>query len=236
MTSPDTTPAASGSDRFCAFRRCRAALPPPTGRPGNRPNYCQDGKTWGSLELTCKAAEAALVAADSLQGGGPVTPPGVQELGERFAGFVEAVGDPLRRLLEAVAATRHELDEDVLAAYRDRDAAQAQAAADRGAREAAEQDAERARADAELARAAAAAADVERAAAVRGRDAAQAAARAAERAQLRAEGQLVERSAVRRWSSCAARGRGRIASAWPSSVRGDDCAPSRAAGRQRRCW
>ena len=186
---PDPTPGAAGAtaaDRRCAYRACRASLPPPTGRPGNRPKYCQDGKTWGPAELTCKAAEAAYVAVESLQGDAPVAAHGLQELGDRL----DAIADPLAQLLSAVTGTRTQLDEDVLSAYSDRDAARAEAAADRGAREVAEQDADRAREAAAQARDAAAEAETLRAAAIRARDAAAAAAQAAERDRLRAEGQL----------------------------------------------
>jgi hypothetical protein len=193
VTTPDTTsdPSATaaegtsaGDGRLCAYRGCRAALPPPTGRPGNRPKYCQDGKTWGSAELTCKAAEAAYVAVESLQGDAPVSPQNLRELGERL----DAVVAPVAQLLTAMTTTRQGLDEEVLTAYAERDAARAAAAADRGAREAAEQDAARARVEAQQARDTAAEAESLRADAERARDTAETTARDAEGEKLRAEG------------------------------------------------
>jgi hypothetical protein len=83
---------------LCAFRRCRAPIPPTSGR-GNRPRYCQDGKTWGPNELTCKAAEAALLSVDSLiTADSALTPEVLEQLGQRFT----EARDPLDRLLDAV--------------------------------------------------------------------------------------------------------------------------------------
>ncbi|MGQ0575251.1 MAG: hypothetical protein ACT4RN_13740 [Pseudonocardia sp.] len=186
MPFGDVTAAHRPTDRRCAYRSCGAALPPPTGRPGNRPKYCQDGRTWGPQELTCKAAEAAHLAVASLLGDGPLPPAGVAELTARLD---DAAG-PLGDLLAAVTATREQLDRDVVAARAERDAALDAAAADRGARELAERDATQARATADAAAAQARAAADETAAAARAREAAETKVREAERAVVRGEGRL----------------------------------------------
>jgi hypothetical protein len=71
--------------RLCGYRHCRAPLPVVAGR-GNRARYCPDGTTWGAHALSCKAAEAAYLAVESLQPEDPaLTPAAVDALGERLA-------------------------------------------------------------------------------------------------------------------------------------------------------
>jgi hypothetical protein len=163
--------------RLCAFRQCRAALPVQTGR-GNRPRYCQDGRSWGPNELSCKTAEAAFVAVESLADSA-LTAVALDALGERLA----AARAPLADLLDAVDVVGRQVREETAGALVERDLARETAAADRGARE---------RAEAECARHLEAAAEaVERAgAAERAREKAEGAATAAVREQLRAEGGL----------------------------------------------
>ena len=76
-TDPDPDPEpgpGAGGVRLCGYRHCRAPLPVVAGR-GNRARYCQDGKTWGAQELSCKAAEAAYLAVESLQPEDPALTP-----------------------------------------------------------------------------------------------------------------------------------------------------------------
>jgi hypothetical protein len=170
--------------RLCGYRHCRAPLPVVAGR-GNRARYCQDGKTWGAHELSCKAAEAAYLAVESLQPDDPaLTPAAVDALADRLAAAV----DPLREVLDAVLAVRHKVETETRAALAARDAARAEAADARGARQAAE---DRATASEDEAGAAAGRAmeAMERAAAdERARDRAEQDAAAATREQLRADG------------------------------------------------
>jgi hypothetical protein len=71
--------------RLCGYRHCRAPLPVVAGR-GNRARYCPGGTTWGAHALSCKAAEAAYLAVESLQPEDPaLTPAAVDALGERLA-------------------------------------------------------------------------------------------------------------------------------------------------------
>src|SRR4051812_7048471 len=134
-----------GEPRRCAFRRCREPLPVLAGR-GNRPRYCQDGRTWGAKGLSCKDAEAAFVAVESLREegdtAGAVT--AVDDLGSRLA----PPAGPLAAVLDGVAVLRTQLDDEVREALAVRDAALARAAEDRGDRLAAEERAARAEADA----------------------------------------------------------------------------------------
>lgn len=176
----------SAADRSCAFRGCSAPLPPPTGRPGNRPKYCQDGRTWGSNALSCKSAEAAYLAVASLQGDGPVTAAGMAEL----AGRLDAAAEPLRVLLDAVTATRTHLEHDVVTARNQRDAAMVAAAADRGAREIADADAARAHQAAAAAERQSGEAIALSVTVTKAREAAETRTRDAERELLRGEGRL----------------------------------------------
>ena len=56
----------AGQARVCEYRRCGAPLPPAVGR-GSRARFCQDGKTWGRRNLSCRDAEAVLSDAESLR-------------------------------------------------------------------------------------------------------------------------------------------------------------------------
>ncbi|GAA4554810.1 hypothetical protein [Pseudonocardia xishanensis] len=182
----DTAAAVGEGGRLCAFRQCRAPLPVSTGR-GNRPRYCQDGKTWGPNDLTCKTAEAAFVAVDSLlTADSALTPAVLDQLGQRFD---EAQG-PLDRLLEAVTTVGRQVGEETGAALAARDRALETAAADRGAREAAEALTAQYRDEVDAAGARAAEAVDLAHAAERARARAEQDAAAASREQLRAEGRL----------------------------------------------
>jgi chromosome segregation ATPase len=152
---------------------------------GNRARYCPDGTTWGAHALSCKAAEAAYLAVESLYPDDPaLTPAAVEELGDRLDAAVE----PLREVLDAVLTVRGQVDTETRAALAERDAALAEAADARGARQAAEDRAAEAH-DAAGAAAARALEAVDRAAAAeRARDRAEQDAAAATREQLRADG------------------------------------------------
>jgi chromosome segregation ATPase len=192
MSVPDRTPldpdpeAGPGGVRLCGYRHCRAPLPVVAGR-GNRARYCPDGKTWGTQELSCKAAEAAYLAVASLQPEDPaLTPAAVEQLGNRLDAAVE----PLREVLDAVLTVRGQVETEARTALAARDAAVAEAADARGARQAAEDRAAEAQ-DAAGAAAARALEAVERAAAAeRARDRAAQDAAAATREQLRADGRV----------------------------------------------
>lgn len=187
MTVTDDVAGQDATHRRCAFRACAAPLPPPTGRPGNRPKYCQDGRGWGPQGLTCKAAEAAYLAVSSLHGDDPLPPATIAELTARL----DATAEPLQALLDAVVTTRAHLTDDVARARAVCDAALVTAAADRGGRELAESDAAQARAESADAVAAASAATAAAAAAAKVRDVAESRAAEAERALVRGEGRLV---------------------------------------------
>ena len=120
--------------RRCAYRHCRAPLPVSQGR-GNRPRYCQDGRTWGTNDLTCKAAEAAFLAVESVQ---PEDPLGHSVVLDRLGERLGAAAEPLAELLAAVTETRTLVGDATRAALQERDAARAEAAESRGAREQAE--------------------------------------------------------------------------------------------------
>ncbi|GAA2877155.1 hypothetical protein GCM10010472_38520 [Pseudonocardia halophobica] len=188
MRPAETDSGAVAEPRRCAFRRCREPLPVLVGR-GNRPRYCQDGRSWGTKGLSCKDAEAAFVAVESLREegdtAGAVT--AVDDLGARLA----AAAGPLAAVLDGVAVLRTQLDDEVREALAARDAALARSAEDHGARLAAEERAVRAESMAAEAGARAAEAVELRTEAERARTRAEQAAAAAEREQLRAEGRSV---------------------------------------------
>src|SRR5690606_12841792 len=122
--------------RLCAFSGCRAPLPPASG-PGNRARYCQDGKTWGPKNVTCKQAGNAEELLASIRGHTATTAPVLSELGTQ----IDAVLGPARRLTEALELVRTQLQDEMTKAHRERDEALALAAEERGRREAAEAEA-----------------------------------------------------------------------------------------------
>ncbi|WP_233223756.1 hypothetical protein [Amycolatopsis sp. CA-128772] len=176
----------AGQVRVCEYRRCGAALPPAVGR-GSRARFCQDGKTWGRRNLSCRDAEAVLSDAESLRESDT-------ELDDTavtaLAGQVDRVLEPARGLVETLTTLRHQLEATTATALAGRDAALAEADEHRLHRGRAEAEAAQARDTAEAAVAAAASAERERAAAVRERVEEEVARRAAVREQQRAEGQL----------------------------------------------
>ncbi|WP_244180055.1 hypothetical protein [Amycolatopsis pretoriensis] len=180
----------AGQLRICEYRRCGAPLPPAVGR-GSRARFCQDGKTWGRRNLSCRDAEAVLSDAESLRESDT-------ELDDTavtaLAGQVDRVLDPARGLVETLTTLRHQLEATTATALAERDAALTEADEHRRQRGLAEADAAQAREIAQEASAAATAAEKEKSAAIRERDAARGAQREALHEQQRAEGQL---SAVR---------------------------------------
>ncbi|MDQ7810378.1 hypothetical protein Q5425_42195 [Amycolatopsis sp. A133] len=176
----------AGQVRVCEYRRCGAPLPPAVGR-GSRARFCQDGKTWGRRNLSCRDAEAVLSDAESLRESDT-------ELDDTavtaLAGQVDRVLEPARGLVETLTTLRHQLEATTAAALAERDAAVAEADEHRLHRGRAEAEAAQARDTAEAAVAAAAAAADDKAAAVRERDEERAARRGAVQERQRAEGQL----------------------------------------------
>ncbi|MEV5716515.1 hypothetical protein AB0L41_21685 [Amycolatopsis mediterranei] len=176
----------AGQVRVCEYRRCGAALPPAVGR-GSRARFCQDGKTWGRRNLSCRDAEAVLSDAESLRESDT-------ELDDTavtaLAGQVDRVLEPARGLVETLTTLRHQLEATTAAALAERDAALAEADEHRLHRGRADAEAAQARDTAEAAVAAAASAEKDKAAALRERDEEGAARRAAVQEQQRAEGQL----------------------------------------------
>ncbi|WIX91275.1 hypothetical protein [Amycolatopsis sp. DG1A-15b] len=176
----------AGQVRVCEYRRCGAALPPAVGR-GSRARFCQDGKTWGRRNLSCRDAEAVLSDAESLRESDT-------ELDDTavtaLAGQVDRVLAPARGLVETLTTLRHQLEATTAAALAERDAALAEADEHRLHRGRADAEAAQARETAETAVAAAALAEKDKAAALRERDEELAARRAAVQEQQRAEGQL----------------------------------------------
>ncbi|OXM69854.1 hypothetical protein CF165_09415 [Amycolatopsis vastitatis] len=161
-------------------------MPPAVGR-GSRARFCQDGKTWGRRNLSCRDAEAVLADAESLRESDT-------ELDDTavtaLAGQVDRVLEPARGLVETLTTLRHQLEATTAAALGERDAALAEADEHRRQRGLAEADAARAREIADEAAEAAGIAEKEKAAAIRERDAERAARRAAAQEQQRAEGRL----------------------------------------------
>ncbi|MEV4052876.1 hypothetical protein AB0J55_16970 [Amycolatopsis sp. NPDC049688] len=176
----------AGQVRVCEYRRCGAPLPPAVGR-GSRARFCQDGKTWGRRNLTCRDAEAVLSDAESLRESDT-------ELDDTavtaLAGQVDRVLEPARGLVETLTTLRHQLEATTATALAERDAALAEADEHRLQRGRADAEAAQAQDTAETAVAAAASAEKDKAAAVRERDEERAARRAAVQEQQRAEGQL----------------------------------------------
>ncbi len=172
--------------RICEYRRCGAPLPPAVGR-GSRARFCQDGKTWGRRNLSCRDAEAVLSDAESLRESDT-------ELDDTavtaLAGQVDRVLEPARGLVETLTTLRHQLEATTANALAERDAAVAEADEHRRQRGLAEADAAQAREIAQEATASATTAEKEKAAAIRERDAARGAQREALHDQQRAEGQL----------------------------------------------
>jgi hypothetical protein len=185
-SSPDETRDASGQ-RLCGYRGCRALLPSSSGR-GNKAKYCQDGKTWGPKQLSCKQAALALEQVASLTGQATIPHTSITELG----GHIAAALVPARQLVTALADVQAQLEEAVTIAQRERAEALAEAAEQQGLRYAADQRAD----DADEAATAAARSRV---AAEADRDREIDARRTAERAQERAEVRIEDaRDAVRR--------------------------------------
>ncbi|WP_244210768.1 hypothetical protein [Amycolatopsis kentuckyensis] len=176
----------AGQVRVCEYRRCGAPLPPAVGR-GSRARFCQDGKTWGRRNLSCRDAEAVLADAESLRESDT-------ELDDTavtaLAGQVDRVLEPARGLVETLTTLRHQLEATTATALAERDAALAEADDHRRQRGRAEAEAAQARDVAETAVAEAAAAEREKAGALGERDEERAARRVAVQEQQRAEGQL----------------------------------------------
>ncbi|WP_254896625.1 hypothetical protein [Amycolatopsis sp. Hca4] len=176
----------AGQVRVCEYRRCGAPLPPAVGR-GSRARFCQDGKTWGRRNLSCRDAEAVLSDAESLRESDT-------ELDDTavtaLAGQVDRVLEPARELVETLTTLRHQLEATTATALAERDAALAEADEHRLQRGRADAEAAQAREMAEAAVAAAASAERQQAEALRERDEERAARRAAVQEQQRAEGQL----------------------------------------------
>ncbi|MCU1686902.1 MAG: hypothetical protein JWQ81_7641 [Amycolatopsis sp.] len=172
--------------RVCAYRRCAAVLPMVSGR-GNRARFCQDGKNWGTRNLSCREAEAALIDVDSLRDdASPLDGTSVAALGEQ----VDRAVAPAQALFEALGAIRGQLDTTVAEAVAGRDLADSAAADQQRLRGVAEAAAEDARADAAASAHATETAVRERAAAERDRAAERGARVEAEQAQQRAEGRV----------------------------------------------
>lgn len=142
--------------RLCGYSGCRAVLPETSGR-GNRARYCQDGKTWGTKDLSCKQAAQAIENYRSLPGHDDraLDDTSVTALGEH----VDRALGPVQALLTELTATRDDLDDAVTEALRTRAAAEERATDADGRAEAAEQRAAVAEQAAEEAESTAAAAD-----------------------------------------------------------------------------
>ncbi|MDX3192417.1 hypothetical protein PV458_28740 [Streptomyces sp. MN03-5084-2B] len=176
----------AGQVRVCEYRRCGAPLPPAVGR-GSRARFCQDGKTWGRRNLSCRDAEAVLSDAESLRESDT-------ELDDTavtaLAGQVDRVLEPARGLVDTLTTLRHQLEATTATALAERDAALAEADEHRRQRGRAEAEAAQARDTAETAVAAAAAAERDKAAALGERDEEHTLRLAAVQERQRAEGQL----------------------------------------------
>lgn len=190
---PDETRDTSGR-RLCGYRGCRVLLPSSSGR-GNKAKYCQDGKTWGPRQLSCKQAAIALEQVASLTGQATIPDTSITALGEH----ITAALVPARQLVAALSDVQAQLEAAVAIAQSERAAALAEAAEQRGLRAAADQRAATAEQRADEADEAATAAARGRAGAEADRDREIDARRTAERAQERAEARLEDaRDAVRR--------------------------------------
>lgn len=176
----------AGQTRVCEYRRCGAPLPPAVGR-GSRARFCQDGKTWGRRNLSCRDAEAVLSDAESLrESDTELDDTAVTALADQ----VDRVLEPAQGLVETLTTLRHQLEATTATALTERDAALAEADDHRRQRGLAEAEAVQAKRTAEEAVAQTEAAEKEKAAALRERDEDRAARRAAVQEQQRAEGQL----------------------------------------------
>lgn len=180
---PDETRDVS-TRRRCAFSGCRAPLPV-VGGPGNKARYCQDGKVWGTKNVSCKQAGHAEEILASIRPGTTAPPLPVTELGEQ----VDAALTPVQHLLTALQQVRAQLDADVATARQERDDALRTAAEADSRRIDAEERAHTADQHAATSDATAIAAQQARETAEAERDRAIEARQHAERAQLRAETQ-----------------------------------------------
>lgn len=176
----------AGQARVCEYRRCGAALPPAVGR-GSRARFCQDGKTWGRRNLTCRDAEAVLADAESLRESDTALD---DTAVTALSGQVDRVLEPARGLVETLTTLRHQLEATTTTALAERDAALAEADEHRLQRGRADAEAAQARDVAEEAVRQAALAEKEKTAAGRERDQERAVRKAAVQEQQRAEGQL----------------------------------------------
>ncbi|UOZ04364.1 hypothetical protein [Amycolatopsis sp. WQ 127309] len=176
----------AGQARVCEYRRCGAALPPAVGR-GSRARFCQDGKTWGRRNLTCRDAEAVLADAESLRESDTALD---DTAVTALSGQVDRVLEPARGLVETLTTLRHQLEATTTTALAERDAALAEADEHRLQRGRADAEAAQARDVAEEAVRQAAVAEKEKTAAGRERDQERAVRKAAVQEQQRAEGQL----------------------------------------------
>ncbi|MEV6872289.1 hypothetical protein [Amycolatopsis sp. NPDC051128] len=176
----------AGQVRVCEYRRCGAPLPPAVGR-GSRARFCQDGKTWGRRNLSCRDAEAVLSDAESLRESDTALD---DTAVTALAGQVDRVLEPARGLVETLTTLRHQLEATTATALAERDAALAEADEHRRQRGLAEAEAAQAREAADEAARTAATAEKDKAAAARDREAERSARRAAVQEQQRAEGQL----------------------------------------------
>lgn len=191
-SSRDETPDGTPTRRLCGYRGCRAPLPQGSGR-GNRAKYCQDGKTWGPRELSCRQAETTLEQAASLGAENALADASVAELGAH----VDTALGPVQELATTLQAVRGQIDDAVTAAQAERDAAEEHAAQAEGHAAADRTEAEDAARRAEEADEAAAAAARRRAEAEQTAEHARQAQRAAERAQTTAEGRYVTETEAR---------------------------------------
>jgi chromosome segregation ATPase len=170
--------------RICGYRRCASVLPLVTGR-GNRARFCQDGKTWGGRDLSCREAEAALVDTDSLRDNdAALDGTSVAALGEQ----VDRALEPARGLLEALTGIRGQLDTTVADAFTQRDTAEQQSAEQQRLRGLAEAHAADAQAEVSTATESAEVATRDRTDAERDRDSERRTRIEAEQAQQRADG------------------------------------------------
>jgi hypothetical protein len=170
--------------RICGYRRCAAVLPLVTGR-GNRARFCQDGKTWGTRNLSCREAEAALVDTASLRDGdAALDGTSVAALGEQ----VDRALEPVKGLVDTLTGIRGQLDTTVVGAFAQRDTAEEVATEQQRLRGLAEAHAADARDEAVASAESTEAAIRDRVAAERDRDSERRARIEAEQSQHRADG------------------------------------------------
>jgi hypothetical protein len=109
-------------------------LPQVSGR-GNRPRFCQDGRSWSTRDLNCRDAEGALANADSIRDDSVALDDSV------IAALGKQIGlalPPAQQLLETPVGIRGQLDTTVADALEQRDAPTTQAERDRQLRALAE--------------------------------------------------------------------------------------------------